>query len=216
LICSWPGYPRDEPWKYIKSTKSHDGGTTTLLLDVTADPDAANTSLIPGRRRQSTSFSSGTHNLSPGAFLTLQPPASTLILKDPISQMLFTHYKTRTSNCLSAYNDARNSFMTELPKLAFEYPNTVMQSLLAISGLQYLNGRENADVRYQTLSHRQQALATLKHGLTRLNYGLEKAPTTLELLVTALVLCYVEVSHLLAHPPPPNYIHARLLLPAAD
>ncbi|KAJ5106898.1 hypothetical protein N7456_003573 [Penicillium angulare] len=59
------------------------------------------------------------------------------MLKSPISSLLYSHYLDETGNAISANRGPLNSFIRLLPCLAMTYPNTVLQSLLALSGVHY-------------------------------------------------------------------------------
>lgn len=117
---------------------------------------------------------------------TLEP-----IFRSPISLLLYQHWVERTGNVMSAHRGKFNAFQTELPRLAVAYPDTVLQSLLACSGIHYCNGSKTAEIEASTWTHLGLALRSLKYGLTKLvsNPGTDPIP----LLATALVLCFVEV-----------------------
>ncbi|RFU27501.1 hypothetical protein B7463_g8841, partial [Scytalidium lignicola] len=105
--------------------------------------------------------------------------------------MLYEHWINNTANALSALQGHRNAFVTELPKIALQYPNMVLQSLLALSGIHYGNrNRNNNVIRQLTYTHLGQALQALKYGLTKHVSGAEN--NALPLLVTTLIFCFVE------------------------
>ena len=117
---------------------------------------------------------------------SLQP-----IIRSPTSVLLYQHWIERTADVVSAKRGKKNAFVTELPRLAIAYPDTVLQSLLAISGIHYINGNKLPVIEMTTWTHLGLALRSLKHGLTKLMSpeGYDPIP----LLTTSLVMCFLEV-----------------------
>jgi hypothetical protein len=110
-----------------------------------------------------------------------------------VSQMLYQHWLFETANNLSALRGFGKEFAMELPKLALRYLDTVLQSLLALSGIHYCNKNGNPAVKELAWSHLAQTLRSLKYGLTKHMTGSESQ--ALPLLFTTLVLCIVEVRY---------------------
>ncbi|KMP07205.1 hypothetical protein CISG_06823 [Coccidioides immitis RMSCC 3703] len=121
-----------------------------------------------------------------------QQPTLEPIFRSPISLLLYQHWVERTGDVMSAHRGKLNAFKTELPRLAIAYPDTVLQSLLACSGIHYCNAGRTPDIETSTWTHLGLALRSLKYGLTKLvaNPGTDPIP----LLATALVLCFVETT----------------------
>jgi hypothetical protein len=120
-----------------------------------------------------------------------QPALCRRILKDPNSSMLYEHWIRDTANALSALQGSRNAFVTELPKIALQYPDMVLQSLLALSGVHYCNRSKNNVIQQLTYTHLAQAIQAMKYGLTKLVSGEDN--NALPLLVTTLIFCFIEV-----------------------
>lgn len=120
-----------------------------------------------------------------------QPALAGQMLKDVKSSILYEHWVGETANALSTLRGHRNAFVTELPKLALQYPNTVLPSLLALSGIHYCNKNANNDMQQLTYAHLAQALQALKYGITKHVSGFEN--NALPLLVSTLILCFIEV-----------------------
>lgn len=120
-----------------------------------------------------------------------QQPSLQPIFRSPTSALLYQHWIERTADVVAAKRGRRNAFVTELPRLAVAYPDTVLQSLLALSGIHYCNGNKLCEVATTTWTHLGLALRSLKHGLTKLMSpeGCDPVP----LLTTALVMCFLEV-----------------------
>ncbi|RAK72494.1 uncharacterized protein BO72DRAFT_414568 [Aspergillus fijiensis CBS 313.89] len=113
------------------------------------------------------------------------------VLKGPISSLLFKHYLQETGNAISAHRGPLNSFIQLLPCFAISYPNTVLQSLLALSGMHYRCRASSVDVDVMTFTHLGLALRSLKHGLTVFASSQFRSDN-LQLLVTTLILCFLE------------------------
>jgi hypothetical protein len=119
-------------------------------------------------------------------------PSVEPVFRSPTSTLLYQHWIEQTGNVISAKRGRANAFITELPRLALAYPDTVLQSLLAISGVHYCNGHDSLDVETATWTHLGLALRSLKYGLTKMVShpgGCDPVP----LLTTALVMCFLEV-----------------------
>lgn len=114
------------------------------------------------------------------------------VLKAPISSLLYEHYLHETGNAISAHRGPINSFTQLLPRLAMSYPNTVLQSLLALSGVHYSCRVSNVEVNIMTFTHLGNALRSLKHSLTAF-VSTQINSDSLQLLVTTLILCFLEV-----------------------
>lgn len=123
--------------------------------------------------------------------LLLKQPALEPIFRSLTSLLLYQHWIEKTGEAMSAQRGRSNAFVTELPRLAIAYPDTVLQGLLACSGIHYCNGDKTLEMEMSTWTHLGVALRSLKHGLTSLvsQPGVDPVP----LLATALVLCFVEV-----------------------
>jgi len=104
--------------------------------------------------------------------------------------MLYEHWIFCTGNALSALQGHRNAFVTELPKIALQYPDMVLQSLLALSGIHYCNKNKNNIVQQLTYTHLAQALQAMKYGLTKHVSGEDN--NALPLLVATLIFCFIE------------------------
>ncbi|KAJ6023660.1 hypothetical protein N7540_004457 [Penicillium herquei] len=115
------------------------------------------------------------------------------VLNAPISSLLYEHYLHETGNAISARRGPLNSFTQILPRLAMSYPNTVLQSLLALSGVHYGSRVSNVEVNIMTFTHLGVALRSLKHSLTAL-VSTQTNSDSLQLLVTTLILCFIEVT----------------------
>lgn len=113
------------------------------------------------------------------------------MLKDANSSMLYEHWILDTANALSALQGHRNAFVTELPKIALQYPDMVLQSLLALSGIHYCNRSKNNAIQQLTYTHLAQAIQAVKYGLTKHVSGEDN--NALPLLVTTLIFCFIEV-----------------------
>ncbi|KAI1936227.1 hypothetical protein LOZ66_004684 [Ophidiomyces ophidiicola] len=121
-----------------------------------------------------------------------QQPSLAPIFRSPISLLLYQHWVERTGDVMSAHRGKFNAFKTELPRLALAYPDTVLQSLLACSGIHYCNAGRTADIEASTWTHLGLALRSLKYGLTR--FVAQPGGDPIPLLATALVLCFVETT----------------------
>lgn len=111
----------------------------------------------------------------------------------PISRLLFQHWFCQTADQISALRGPSNAFLTELPKLAVRYPDMVLPSLLALSGVHYGNKYTNPVVKEMAWSHLAQALRALKYKLTGFVEG--DGEGALEMLVVCLMLSFIEVCY---------------------
>ncbi|KAH9214096.1 fungal-specific transcription factor domain-containing protein [Leptodontidium sp. 2 PMI_412] len=126
------------------------------------------------------------------AVLTKGPSLSSTVVRHPVSKLLYEHWFCQTAENISALHGNSNAFYTELPKLALRYPDMVLPSLLALSGVHYCN-KYPADpaVKEMAWSHLAQALRALKYAVTKHVAGTD-ADMALPLLVTTLMLSVVE------------------------
>jgi hypothetical protein len=168
LLCDWTS---------TSSSYSHDGGSASPHQH---QMTTCSTS-VPARRHSATGHSSICH----------QPSTTAHILRSPLSALLYEHWLERTGNTISGHRGASNSFITTLPRIALQYPDSVLHSILALSGVHYTNCYEKPEVKIETLAHLSVTLRTLKHKLT--TYAAVSDPNPVPLLATTLVLCFIEV-----------------------
>jgi hypothetical protein len=121
---------------------------------------------------------------------------STASLKDPTSRLLFEHYVNKTSHQLSAIRGPGNPFITCVLPLALA-DSTIMDSVLAISGAHLCATTSEPVVNLAFSTHYALVVRQFKHNLTQLasgNVPNGKSLKPVNLLLTALMLCQVEVS----------------------
>jgi Fungal specific transcription factor domain/Fungal Zn(2)-Cys(6) binuclear cluster domain len=164
LLCRWSG---------------------TSLPDVSMSRSSS-----PQERRRSSSCSFRADDMAM-ALARAQPAFASNMLERPMSSLLYQHFLEQTSNALSIQRGPKNAFLMTLPRLALHYPDTVLQSLLALSGVHYGNKADNAEVRATTWTHLGLTLRSLKHSLT--TYASNPGGDPVPLLATTLVLCFIEV-----------------------
>jgi hypothetical protein len=185
LLCSWAQEPR-ETW--VVSTSGDDATYSTTATS--GENTACRTPLA--RRRRSCWESPITPNIENIELVDIYEPAfGGHMLRDDVSRMLYQHWLHVTADNLSALQGHQNAFITELPKLALSYPDTVLPSLLALSGVHYSNRVRESAVELTTWTRLAQALQALKYGVTKL--VMEEEDNALPLLTTTLVLCFIEV-----------------------
>lgn len=112
------------------------------------------------------------------------------LLKQPASRRLFHHYLYRTHKVMAICQGTKNPFLRELIPMAMSN-DLILNGLLAFSGIHYadLTGNRVDEV---TWLHYGQTIQGEKFGLTLLAQGRREA--LVPLLVTAMLLCIVEVS----------------------
>ncbi|KAF2792440.1 hypothetical protein K505DRAFT_387431 [Melanomma pulvis-pyrius CBS 109.77] len=155
---------------------------------------------------------------SSNAVVQCRQPSSvaSCVLKSPLAFFLYQHWLERTGNTMSAQRGQLNSFITVLPRLALNYPDTILQSLLALSGVHYANRNPNAQVSVETWTRLGLTLRALKHGLTA-HATPQKSIDPVPLLTTTLVLCFIETtrgdrgSNLLHHLEAARFLLGQLL-----
>ncbi|KAK2751075.1 hypothetical protein FQN57_000150 [Myotisia sp. PD_48] len=194
LLCSWftPGNDGDDitgseggrqaTQKYTRPSMCPDNSHRSL---VPAFPESRKLEACPVPIFQSSSHARDINTL-------LRQPALEPIFRTPASLLLYQHWIERTGEAMSARRGTFNAFVTELPRLAIAYPDTVLQGLLACSGVHYGNANPGREIETSTWTHLGVALRSLKHGLTKLVSRTETDPVPL--LATALVLCFVETT----------------------
>jgi hypothetical protein len=67
--------------------------------------------------------------------------------------LLLQHWLEKTSFAMSTQRGSSNAFMALLPRIALQYPDTVLQGLVALSGAHYLNSQENLEISTATWTH---------------------------------------------------------------
>jgi hypothetical protein len=121
---------------------------------------------------------------------------STASLKDPTSRLLFEHYVNKTSHQLSAIRGPGNPFITCVLPLALA-DSTIMNSVLAVSGAHLCATTSQSVINLAFSTHYALVVRQFKHNLTQLASGNVlngKSLKPVNLLLTALMLCQVEVS----------------------
>jgi hypothetical protein len=121
---------------------------------------------------------------------------STASLKDPTSRLLFEHYVNKTSHQLSAIRGPGNPFITCALPLALA-DSTIMDNVLAVSGAHLCATTSEPVINLAFSRHYALVVRQFKHNLTQLasgNVANAKSLKPVNLLLTALMLCQVEVS----------------------
>jgi hypothetical protein len=121
------------------------------------------------------------------------PSLAGRVLESAVSSLLYQHWIENSANVYSVQRGLDNGFIMILPRLAFQYPDTVLQSLLALSGTHFGNTNISAEVEAAAYTHLGITLRSLKHGLTV--HASQPDSDPIPLLATTLVLCFVEVCH---------------------
>ena len=191
LICSWassspaPGRPSDLGWRSrLESGEqvSRDGKDFTTSI-----PSSSSTRpVLEGRLKIEYAMSP-----RPASQIRLPEMFGTVSLKDPSSRILFEHYIDNTSQLLCTIQGPENPFITCVMPLA-RTDSMIMDCVLAISGAHLVCGTSGADIQLASLTHYALALRQFKHALTKTVSG--KVLKPVNLLLTALMLCLVEVS----------------------
>ena len=163
LLCSWAGSQEGNPHNDTSNSK-------TVIFSLTAQKN-----LLPK--------CSG---------VSKAPGLITTVVQHPISKLLYEHWFSQTADSTSALRGTSNAFYTELPKLALRYPDMVLPSLLAFSGVHYCNKYPNPAVEEMAWSHLAQALRALKYAVTR-HVARSDGDMALPLLVTTLLMSLIEV-----------------------
>jgi hypothetical protein len=126
-------------------------------------------------------------------FLGPRSPAvfGTSTLTKSVSQVLFEHYINETADLLSMVRGPDNPFITCIIPLA-RVDGTIMDSVLALSGAHHSGLDSNPDIKLAASTHYALVLRQFKHSLTQ--FGSAKGSNPANLLLTALMLCHIEVS----------------------
>lgn len=120
-------------------------------------------------------------------------PTQLLSLTRPESSFLHEHYLNRTAPMLSATQTGQSPFVKVLLPMA-AWSDMILQGVLALSGVHF-ETQMPANHLVATYEHFAQALRGLKYGLTRFVSG--QTELALELLVTTLLFCFIEVLQIL-------------------
>lgn len=115
----------------------------------------------------------------------------TATLKYPSLRVLFEHYIVNTSHLLCTIRGTENPFVTCVIPLARTDP-MIMDCVLAISGAHLGCAASGSEIQLASSTHYALALRGFKHTLTAIVSGKDLKPVNL--LLTALMLCHVEVS----------------------
>jgi len=128
---------------------------------------------------------------SPASQLRLPEMFGTATLKHPSSRILFEHYINNTSQLLCTIPGPENPFVTCVIPLARTDP-MIMDCVLAISGAHLQCALSDPEIQLASSAHYALALRSFKHTLTKIVSG--KVLQPVNVLLTALLLCHIEVS----------------------
>ncbi len=192
LICSWPpsspgvGRPSDLGWRSRlesgeRVSQTGKGFTARNLTEGSLDSPGIfqeqlkiETPIIP----------------SPANHIRYPEMFGTASLKGPSSRILFEHYINNTSQLLCTIRGPENPFITCVIPLA-RTDSMIMDCVLAISGAHLGCAASGPDIQLASSTHYALALRQFKHTLTKTVSGKDLKPVNL--LLTALMLCHVEV-----------------------
>lgn len=208
LICSWPDEANDNRSQASKQSRkappsSHfTAGSPASSSSEVYDADNNSESLLEeipaSNSRTDPVVILGNHD--PGAvklMCTYQPlfgqpqPSIYGALRYPTSRILFEYYINKTAGHVSAHPRDFNPFIQQLMPWAISN-ELILQSLLAWSGSHL--SLILSEVKETTCTHYAQAIRGVKYGLTKYSTGAEDV--VLPLLISTLMLCFIEVSHL--------------------
>jgi hypothetical protein len=205
LICSWAsstsGERQPSPLGW-RSRLVSGGQVSEEIEDLQHIParssvEPQTTQLYPPSKCSTTSQSPISMEALPlSSGLRLPELFSTASLKDPTSRLLFEHYVNKTSHQLSAIRGPGNPFITCVLPLALA-DSTIMDSVLAISGAHLCATNSEPLINLGFSTHYALVVRQFKHNLTQLASGSVpngKSLKPVNLLLTALMLCQVEVS----------------------
>jgi hypothetical protein len=193
LICSWapssssPGRPSDLDWRgQLGSGESVSRTGKDFTASIAAESSSNSPALFQKRLKREYSM-----NPSPANQLRLPEMFGTASLNHPSSRILFEHYINNTSNLLCGIRGPENPFITCVIPLA-RTDSMIMDCVLALSGAHLGYATSSSDVQLASSTHYALALRQFKHTLTNAVSGKDLKPVNL--LLTALMLCHVEVS----------------------
>lgn len=194
LICSWAGGQlesrgsAESGWRSrLESGVRVSQATTDLAL-------AVGQTALEQSREPTSKLLQESINLGRLSSLPLSPrfpeSFSTSPLKNPSSKILFEHYVSETSHLLSSIRGPDNPFIRCVLPFA-QVDSMVMDSVLALSGAHLCSTSSNPDVQLASTTRYALVLRQFKHTLTQLTLG--KVSKPVNLLLTALMLCQIEV-----------------------
>lgn len=198
LMCGWPG-PQDvtmkKPEKSSRNSRlsSHvivapDSPTSPYELEIPSESLSV-TRKSPSYRSQDPAVINFVRTYHP---IFKQPPPSVFgALSHSTSRVLFEYYYHKTASHVSAHPHDFNPFIKHLMPLAVSH-DLILQSLLAWSGSHL--SIISIEVKATTCMHYAQAIQGIKHGLTK--YATGQEDMIMELLISTLMLCFIEVCHL--------------------
>jgi Fungal specific transcription factor domain/Fungal Zn(2)-Cys(6) binuclear cluster domain len=193
LICSWPsdspgaGGSSDLGWRSrLQSGESVGRAGSTLMTNSSATGSSSRT-----ERAQNQTIKTQPRSPCPSSQIRLSEMFGTAALKHPSSRILFEHYIKSTSQLLCHIRGPETPFITCVIPLARTDP-MIMDCVLAISGAHLSCSSSAPEVHLASSTHYALALRQFKHTLTKAVSGKGLKPANL--LLTALMLCHVEVS----------------------
>ena len=204
LLCTWPEAGNKEHAELLRRTNSTRRRSQACKADHNStngtSPATSSTSWSPSALSPDEESSSEESLILKQAFLEISScvlrdldPHTLLgnsLLKQPFSRKLFHHYLHRTNKAMATCHGTDNPFLTELVPLAMS-SHLILNALLACSGVHYAH-LSGVSVDQATWMHYGQAIQGQKYALTQLAQG--NKDSIVPLLVTAVVLCIVEVS----------------------
>jgi hypothetical protein len=193
LICSWAGGQLESRGSAESGWRSRLGSGIRVSQARTDLALAVGQTALEQLKPTSKLFQEKV-NLGRISSLSLSPrfpeSFSTSPLKDPGSKILFEHYVSETSHLLSSLRGPDNPFIRCVLSFA-QADSMIMDSVLALSGAHLCSTSSNQDVQLASTTRYALVLRQFKHTLTQLTLG--KVSKPVNLLLTALMLCQIEV-----------------------
>jgi hypothetical protein len=193
LICSWapsspdPGRPSDLGWRSRLESGEKVSQTGKDFTAISPTKSSSNSPVLFHERLKKEYPMSP----SPANQIRLPEMFGTASLKDPSSRILFENYINNTSHLLCGIRGPENPFITCVIPLA-RTDSMIMDCVLALSGAHLGCATSGSDIQLASSTHYALALRQFKYTLTKTVSGKDLKPVNL--LLTALMLCHVEVS----------------------
>jgi Fungal specific transcription factor domain/Fungal Zn(2)-Cys(6) binuclear cluster domain len=190
LLCSWApkhGQVSDLGWRNRLESGERVSQVGKDFEPIRSAPGSSNpTETYQQHPKQESSIGQ-----SPASQLRFPEMFGTASLKSHSSRILFEHYINNTSHLLCTIRGPENPFITCVIPLARTDP-MIMDCVLAISGAHLGCAASDPEIPLASSTHYALALRQFKHTLTQTASG--KGLKPVNLLLTALMLCHVEVS----------------------
>lgn len=196
LKCTWPycgQTPKIDDSKRLVSDESRQEGVPsqvpTIVEQSTAVVNTARSSDLSTNTTTDVLYRTANMKVMPTS-IALRFSSADSAFSTPSSRTLLQYFTKETANTLCSRTGTRNPFITELLPIAMSN-SLVLHAVLTLAGVHYAD-RVSTSLDPTTWYHYSQAIQGVNREISTLGTG-DLGKEVLPLLLTTLVLCFIEV-----------------------